>query len=73
MKSHRQTLQEAFDRGSAYDYRPSRYPCFNRWYNETYVDKKKCDNCEFSSNTKLVNRQTCDKCIDCKSFQERIV
>jgi len=38
-------LKEAFNRGMSYDYRPTFFMCFNRWYNENFVNAEKCQKC----------------------------
>jgi hypothetical protein len=64
MKSEitKQDLQKAFEQGERYDYRPSLHKCFNRWYNENYIDKDKCNNCQYTDQKKYRN------CIDCFEF-----
>ena len=31
-------LLKAFEQGERYDYRPTWASCFNKWYNQTFID-----------------------------------
>lgn len=69
MKITKEHLEEAFKRGMSFDFRPTFFMCFNRWYNEKFVDAKKCLSCTHSAPASKVNYKTCNKCIDCNFFQ----
>lgn len=59
-------LQSAFEQGERYDYRPTWHKCFNRWYNENYLDADKCNGCEFKEPKKYKN---CKNCVEFLNFK----
>ena len=63
----KEDLQKAFEQGEKYDYRPTWASCFNRWYNETYIDENKCKVCVFSERKKF---KTCKTCVEFSNYKE---
>lgn len=68
MEIKKEHLEEAFNKGMSYDFRPTYFMCFNRWYNEKFVDSDKCNNCKYSEQKSKTNHKICKKCIDCSLF-----
>ncbi len=64
----KEDLRKAFEQGERFDYRPSLYKCFNRWYNENYIDSSKCNDCEFKEAKKY---RTCKTCVEFSNFKEK--
>jgi hypothetical protein len=69
MEIKKEHLEEAFLKGMSYDYRPTFFMCFNRWYNEKFVDVEKCNNCKYTEVKHKTNHKVCKKCIDCSLFE----
>lgn len=67
MNFTKEDLKKAFEQGEKYDYRPTWASCFNKWYNETFVDNSKCNNCVFG---KLKNNKNCKTCDEFSNFKE---
>lgn len=61
----KEDLKKAFEQGEKYDYRPTWASCFNKWYNQTFIDNKKCDSCCFG---KLKNNKNCKECVEFSKF-----
>ena len=59
-------LKKAFEQGERYSYRPTWASCFNKWYNQTFIDSKKCDSCCFG---KLKNNKNCKDCVEFLNFK----
>lgn len=62
----KEDLKRAFEQGERYDYRVSKAQCFNRWYNQNYLDAEKCKNCKYSEQKHYKN---CLNCIGHSDFQ----
>ena len=58
-------LKKAFEQGERYDYRVTKAQCFNRWYNQNYLDAEKCKNCKYSEQKHYKN---CLNCIEHSNF-----
>ena len=58
-------LKKAFEQGERYDYRVTKAQCFNRWYNQNYLDAEKCKNCKHSEQKHYKN---CLNCIEHSNF-----
>lgn len=71
MNEIKEHLEEAFEKGRSYDYRPTWYMCFNRWYNEKFVNSEKCNTCKYSNPISKTNHNYCKKCIDCSLYKEQ--
>ena len=69
MEIKKEHLEEAFNKGMSYDYRPTFFVCFNRWYNEKFVDSDKCNICKYSEVKHKTNHKVCSKCVDCCLFE----
>jgi hypothetical protein len=71
MEINKKDLEESFKKGMSYDYRPTFFMCFNRWYNERFIDFEKCNSCKYSDSKSKTNHRTCEKCIDCSLFDKK--
>ena len=69
MTKIKEDLQEAFNKGRSHDFRPTLFMCFNRWFNEKFVDAEKCKSCKYSNPRSKTNYKTCEICEDCKLFE----
>ena len=58
-------LKKAFEQGERYDYRVTKAQCFNRWYNQNYLDAEKCKNCKHSDQKHYKN---CLNCVEHLNF-----
>ena len=58
-------LKKAFEQGERYDYRVTKAQCFNRWYNQNYLDSEKCKICKHSDQKHYKN---CLNCIEHLNF-----
>lgn len=63
----KEDLKKAFEQGERYGYRLAWTSCFHKWYNKTFVDNSKCDNCVFG---KLKNNKNCKTCNEFSNFKE---
>ena len=69
MEHVKEHLEAAFEQGRQYDYRPNNTHSFNRWYNETFLDKDKCIGCKYFENT-VQGRKTCRECNEFESYEQ---
>ncbi len=61
-------LQEAFDKGKSYDYRPTLFPSFNKWFNKQHLNLLvSCDTCEFLDQK---HYKKCKDCVNCNLYQQ---
>ena len=65
----KEDLKRAFEQGERYDYRVTKAQCFNRWYNQNYLDAEKCKNCKYSEQKHYKN---CLNCIGHSDFQPNV-
>lgn len=68
-------LEEAFNKGMSYDYRPSFFPSFNKWFNKHYANlfvsgQGCCDTCKFNEQNKQ-NVKKCKECINCNLYEQQ--
>lgn len=61
-------LKQAFEAGEQYDYRCTKNPSFNRWYNQNCIGMtdSKCKVCAYAPQKYY---SVCKNCVDCKSFK----
>ena len=60
-------LLKAFEQGERYDYRPTWASCFNKWYNQTFIDNKKCDTCIYGNKK---NNKNCKECNEFSKYEK---
>lgn len=62
MELIKEDLKKAFKQGDSYGYSMTQNTCFNRWYNENYLDMEKCKTCKF------FEKKYYKTCLSCKEF-----
>lgn len=69
IKFNKNDLEMAFKQGEIYDFRPSWYNCFNKWFNKKYIDENKCYSCLYSEQK---NQKKCKECNEFLLFKQNV-